>query len=338
MATLQPSRNFEGAGSAQLFKLIKPGVNDISFKDDKNAGGNYFFILPPYKLDRLKNGVSWRSVDVRVDFGIEQFKERFIQGPDCPVAFLEKQAKLLFPPYAKIFEEESGNGQKRKKYPTYGRRQSQLVFNVAYFKDLAAGPHVLHLPWFNAGQVIEEWSRGRTPEGSPNPMVNDPANSFPVWVQLKKDAVGNPWMVTINASKGHALPDSLTDSNNLYDLDDVLFIPDKELLVEKLRAVTPADIFDACMKGYLRKISPVQVQGADLPPPPERRLAPPLPPDDIPMEHVPQTVAPRFRPPVSQVQQAPPIAEFEEPARAQTGQPTATMSRDMARAHLAPRI
>ena len=261
MPVYTPSRVFEGSESNPFGRIVKEGIRTVSFRDDKNKEGNFFFILPPYKLDRAGNAVSWKVINVRTDFGIDP-KERFVEAPDCPIKFFANRVKMLFPEYAKI-ETVKENGQDRKKYPTYGRIQKQNVFNVAYCKQLELGAHVLNIPQWGAGSVIEDWSRTKGVDGKDRPMLNDPKAAYPVWFQLKKNLP--PWVVTVESSKAYGLPESLADSDYLYNLDEVLYYPDKEELVEKLRSITPAEIFNVCMEDYFRGSTPMKVANVGIP-------------------------------------------------------------------------
>lgn len=258
MAIFKPNRTFEGSTStSNLYKFIKEGPQVVNFRDERNKSGNHFFILPPYKQDRTGAGVSWKVVDVRIDFGVGDSKERFYSADDCPINYFEKRVKLLFPAYAAPTVVKREDGQDRKQYGTFGRNQKQVLYNVAYFRDLKAGCHVMHLPWFNAAEKVDEWHRMKTPEGEDNPLVNDPDHALPIWVQLKTGVgvTGNPWLVRVDNSRSYQLPPELCDSDNLYNLDEVLLVPDKNMLIEKLRAVTPTEIFDKCMGDYLDRMN-----------------------------------------------------------------------------------
>lgn len=257
MAIIQPARSFEGSdlSSSAFGKIIKDGVRTVSFREDKNKEGNFFFILPPYKADRFGKGVSWRTVEVRDNFGAGNTKEKFAIRDSCPISYFANQVKLLFPGYAKVEEEaDQTSGQKRKRYPTFGRITKKVLFNVAYFKDLSLGAHVMELPQYGAAEKIEQYGRQKNPDGTDKALLNDWKGAIPVWVHLNmsKGKGGNPWEVTIEASQKYPLPEGLADSDNLYNLDDVIEYPEADTLVEKLRQVTPTDIFDTCMEGYFK--------------------------------------------------------------------------------------
>ena len=250
MAVIAPSRAFEGSDlSTNVFgKILKEGVRAVSFREDRNKEGNFFFILPPYKADNAGRGVSWKVVPVRDNFGID-VKELFVVPRNCPVAYLASRAKQFFPDYAKT-EQANVNGRLIKRYPAFGRTTNKVLFNVAYMNALHLGSQVLTLPQFGGGEHIEAWGRRRMPDGSDAPLLNDPNAAIPVFIQLKKDAVGQPWSVTPEASKTYVLPAELTDASYLYNLDEVLHYPDLEYLVDKLRGFVPSEIYNRCMQGY----------------------------------------------------------------------------------------
>ncbi len=250
MAVLTPTRQFEGSDlSTNIFgKIIKEGVRVVNFREDKNREGNFFFILPPYKLDANGGTVSWKVIQVRDNFGID-IKETFAVGRNCPVAYFSGKVKIDYPEFAKVVQTQVNNKQV-KRYPPFGRVANKVLFNVAYMSQMQLGAHVLVLPQFGGGEHIEAWNRRRMPDGSEAPLLNDPASAIPVFIQLKRDAVGQPWTVTPEASKRYALPTELTDSDYLYNLDEVVHYLSVEELIEKLRNCVPADIFNRCMSGY----------------------------------------------------------------------------------------
>lgn len=250
MAVITPSRSFEGSDlSTNVFgKIIKEGVRTINFRDDRNKEGNFFFILPPYKVDAAGRGVSWKVVSVRDNFGID-VKETFSVPRNCPIAYFSGRVKQFYPDYAKV-EQVQQAGRTVKRYPPFGRLTNKVVFNVGYMQALHLGAHVLTLPQFGGGEHIEAWHRRRMPDGSEAPLLNNPEAAIPVFIQLKKDAVGQPWVVTPEASKTYKLPTELADANYLYNLDEVIHYPDLEYLLDKLQGFVPAEIFNRCMHGY----------------------------------------------------------------------------------------
>jgi hypothetical protein len=250
MAIINPSRRFEGGEMANTIggQIIRPGIRTINFKDEENKGGVYLFILPPYKLDSQGNGVWYKVIKIRDNFGLD-IKEKFAIQQNCPVDWFSAKVKIYAPIYAKV-ETQVKDGKDMKIYPSFGRTTTRVLFNTAYFRNVNAGAHVLDIPQFGCAQHIEEWTRTKNADGTDAPLLNDYKAAIPVEFKMKKDAKGNPWQVTINNSKTYELPDQLADSDNLYNLDDVIIYPGKEELIEKLRMITPKDIFDKCMAGY----------------------------------------------------------------------------------------
>lgn len=298
---INPSRSFDGAdiGASDYGRIIKDGVRTISFRDDKNKQtGNYFFILPPFKVDTQGNGVWYKVVPVRKDFGVEK-RESFVPEADCPVAYFENQCRIRFPDYCQI-EDVVVNGNKRKRYPTFGRTTKIVLYNSAYVNEMNLGAHILTVPVHYVGQTIEAWGRSKDSKGNLRQMVNDPTGATPIKLQLRKDVSGNPWFIEIDPTERYEIPNTLADSDYLYNLDDAIFITDKEYLVNKLRSITPAEIFDVCMKGFLKP----NFQGADVE-------------DDVPMTYpsakapvkAPTQIAPAFEAPKASIPvQAPSVS------------------------------
>lgn len=251
MAVLAPSRSFEGSDlSTNVFgRIIRDGLRVVNFRDDKNKEGAYFFILPPYKVDSAGRGVSWKVVPVRDNFGLDT-KEMFAVPPNCPVGYFAGRARTYFPEWAKQEKTKLPNGRDVTKYPPSGRATNKVLFNVAYMNHLHLGSHLLTLPQFGGAEHIEAWGRRRMPNGSEAPLLNDPAAAIPVFIQLKKDAVGMPWIVKPEAAQTYQIPGELADADNLYNLDDAVHYPEIEYLLEKLQSNVPADIFNRCMAGY----------------------------------------------------------------------------------------
>ena len=251
MAVIAPSRSFDGSDlSTNVFgKIVKDGLRVVSFRDDRNKEGNFFFILPPYKADAGGRGVSWKVVPVRDNFGID-VKELFAVPRNCPIAHFASRAKQYYPDYAKV-ETVTANGRTGKRYPAFGRSTNKVLFNVAYMNQLGLGAHVLTLPQFGGAEHIEAWGRRRMPDGSDAPLLNDPNAAIPVFIQLKKDAIGMPWVVTPESSKVYKLPTELADASYLYDLDASVYYPEIDYLVDKLRSFAPTEIFNRCMTGYV---------------------------------------------------------------------------------------
>lgn len=250
MAIITPARKFEGGEmNTSLFgQTIKSGIRIINFRDPENQGGVYLFILPPYKLDSQGNGVWYKVFTVRDNFGLDT-KEKFSVGPNCPVEWFAAKCKHYFPKYAAT-EKTQREGRDIKVYPPFGRTTKKVVFNTAFFRNLGLGSHVLEIPQYGCADQIDQWHRTKTPEGGDAPMLNDPRAAIPVEFKLEKNVKGNPWRVTISSSKIYQIPDQLADSDNLYNLDDVILYPQQEELIEKLRKTVPVEMFNKCMEGY----------------------------------------------------------------------------------------
>ena len=344
MANIAPSRTFEGSDlSTNVFgKIIKDGIRVVSFRDERNKEGNFFFILPPYKADSAGRGVSWKVVQVRDNFGID-VKEMFAVPKQCPVSYFAGRVKQFYPDYAKV-EQANVNGRAIKRYPAFGRQTNKVIFNVAYMQSLHLGSHVLTLPQFGGAEHVEAWGRRRMADGSEAPLLNNPDAAIPVFIQLKKDAIGMPWVVAPDASKTYKLPPELSDSNYLYNLDDVVHYPEIDYLIDKMRSFVPTEIFNKCMAGYALPGGTVFGGGLTSSPamasPASSTVAPPSYPTTTvsqPAQIAPvSSPMPRAMVPMTpQAQQEPPVPSL---STANAGNPTAgatpTFTVEQARAYL----
>lgn len=252
MAIIKPSLNFEGSdlSSFNAGSIVRSDVPTIDFKTEKAKQGLYLYILPPYKLDAAGNGVWFKVVKIRDNFGID-IKEKFPVQKNCPVEFFENKVKLLFPDYARV-EKIVKDGRDIKQYPSYGRTTKRVIFNAAYYDAFEKGAHVLDIPQSGAAEVIDNFHRRVGPSGKLTQMVNDPSGAAALFFRLKPaaESKGNPWEVIIQSNERSALPTELSDSEYLHDLDDVLVKKNTDELIEKLRMYTPNEIFEACLKGY----------------------------------------------------------------------------------------
>jgi hypothetical protein len=255
MAVYEPTSNFEGSdlsSSSAYGRTIKEGVRVVDFKSQKNPEGTYFFILPPYKLDSNGRAVSWKTYEIRDNFGMDS-KIKLSSQVGCPVVYFSSQVKAHFPNLAKIEDvTDPMSGQSRKRYPFFGRIQKRVLFNAAFTSDLTLGAHVLDVPVHNCGSKIDEWQRGRFADGQHHPPINHPKAAWPVLFKLAPGSGGksNPWTVSVSEQRFYELPTELSDWEYLYNLDDVILYPEKEWLVEQLRTMYAADVFDKCMAGY----------------------------------------------------------------------------------------
>lgn len=305
MAIIKPSRKFVGSDlkTSNASRYIKEAVKVVSFAAKENKEGLYLYILPAYKLDATGSGVWFKTVQIRDNFG-DKFKEKYAVSPHYPdpVAHFERNYKLHFPDLAKV-EEEEVEGQKRKKYPPYGRIARRVLFNVALAQKLEAGPQILDLPAFGGASQIMEWQESRDKLGRERPLINDPENACSVYVKLKEKATGNPWQVIVDANDRIPLPENLADSDIIYNLDDILEYKTKEELIDKLQSMFSPDVFDLCMQGYDltgSSESPIQttrsVRDASATVRPVQKPVPTVAPglqfedksegDEIPMEYV----------------------------------------------------
>lgn len=246
MPIIRPTRKFDGGemGNQNNASILKPGTPFVNFKDDANKNGAKVFLLGAYKADAEGNGIWYRVVKIRDNFGLDT-KEKFAVQPNCPVEWFASKVKSYAPNYAKV-EEVMKDNRKQKVYPSFGRTTYRVLFNAAYVNRTELGAHVLDIPQWNCGSVIYDWCQD--PE---KPMLNDYAAAIPVNFKLEKgNTMGNPWQVTIESFKSFSLPPELADTDYLHNLDEVVVYPDKAKLLEKLRSITPNDLFNRCMAGY----------------------------------------------------------------------------------------
>jgi len=249
MSFITPARAFEGGDMANqgATKLIKETVPTISFNEGKNKSGIYLFVMPPYKSDAIGQGVWYKVITVRDNFGMDTFKERFVEREDSPIAWFQRQVKAKYPKFAEVAKMQK-DGKDWKVFPPYGRTTKRVLFNVAYANDLNAGVFVLDVPSYGCADVIDAYHRRPGFDGALPPLVCDPAQACPVFFKLNKDGVGNPWQVAVEGGKRFALPDQL--ASKLFNLDDVCIMHSNEDLLNKLRSVVPPELFNDCMQGY----------------------------------------------------------------------------------------
>lgn len=264
MPIYKPNRRFEGSdmGASGSSTILRSDVRTINFRDEANKSGVKLFILGPYKQDSEGNGVWYKVVRIRDNFGLDT-KTKFPIPPNCPVEWFAAKVKSYAPNYAKV-QEEVKDGKKMKVYPSFGRTTYRVIYNSAYVNKPELGAHVLDIPQYNCASVIHDWCAD--PE---KPMLNEPDAAIPVEFVLKSNVQGNPWNVTVNAVKAYKLPETLVDSDYLYDLDESVAYPDIEKLYEDLRRNTPSDIFNKCMADYVddspKKVKKIHTQTASLP-------------------------------------------------------------------------
>lgn len=286
MAIIRASKTFEGGELKQRTNTyIKPDTRIVNFgKDEKD--GIYLFILGAYKEDSAGNGVWYRPLKVRDNFGLAMIKEKFAVQPNCPIEYFANKVQTFAPNMSKAVETVDDNGRKRWVYPAWGRNAWRVLYNAAFFGKFEKGVHVLDLPQSGGASVLDEYTRGRQPDGSENPMLNDYQAAIPVHIKLDLNAGGQPWKIQINANKTFELPAQLADTEYLYNLDDVINFLPKATLIEKLKSIVPSDIFRKGLDGYedgsvIQDISTAPAPASQTPLPPAPAPAP-AEPDDVP--------------------------------------------------------
>lgn len=253
MAIIKPSRKFigsdlKGGGGT---KYIKDDVRTLSFSAKENKDGLYVYILPPYKADANGDGVWYKAIKIRDNFG-DKFKEKYAISPHYPdpVDHFERNFKLHFPEEAKVVDEIDANGQSRKRYPNYGRKTHRVLYNVGIGDKLSDGAYVLDLPSYMGASQIMDWQESKDARGKERPLINDPDASCAVFVKLKSGGSGNPWQIQVDPNERIKLPAELAESQHLYNLDNVLDYKTPDELIEKLKGMYSPEEFELCMQGY----------------------------------------------------------------------------------------
>jgi hypothetical protein len=265
MAIIKPSLKFEGSelnlGSSAT-PYIKDGVRRAIFSKTSNVEGAYLYFLPAYKADSSGNGIWYKRISVRDNFGTSYKEKYFIPNKlQDPAEYFANNLKILYPEESRVRDVDN-NGKKFKQYPFCGRVTDRVVYNVAFAQNLSAGAHVLDLPLRNGADILMNWLGGKDLQGNPRNPINDPDRCVPVYIKLKEGSQ-NPWTVQVESSQAVKLPEQLADSDYLYDLDDVFVTKTKEDILAKLREMYSADIFDDCMNGYPGLLKP-QGRGASF--------------------------------------------------------------------------
>ena len=250
MAIIKPSKKFTGSeiDLRDAGKYIRSDVRQVTFSKRNNPNGAYLYFLPPYKADAEGNGVWYRKVQIRDNFG-DKFKEKYVCINNDPVSHFERNLRVLYPDLAAIKEGVDERGQSRKIYPLCGRLANRVVYNVAYLNQLELGAHVLDLPAYNGASIIDNWLKEKDTRGRERPLLCDPASCIPVFIKLR-DGGGAPWQIEPSAAEATVIPDALADSDNLYNLDDIFVTKTPQELIAKLRECYANDVFESCMEGY----------------------------------------------------------------------------------------
>lgn len=285
MAIIRPSLKFEGSElnlTPSATPYIKDGVRRALFNKSTNAEGAFLYFLPAYKADNAGNGIWYKRITIRDNFGTN-FKEKYFIANKMqdPAEYFLNNLRVLYPEEARVKDAES-NGKKFKQYPFCGRSTERVVYNVAFAQNLSAGAHVLDLPLRNGADNLMNWLDGKDLMGNSRQPVNDPDRCVPVFVKLKEGSA-NPWMIQVENNQPVKLPDQLADSDYLYNLDEIFTVKTKEEIIAKLREMYSSDIFDDCMNGYPGLGKP-QVQGASF------SQKPPMPTQEIPKAVAPASV------------------------------------------------
>ena len=264
MAIIKPSLKFEGAETGQVQNTtpyIKEHVKKVVFNKTTNQQGTYLYFLPGYRADSRGEGVWYKAFELRDNFG-DKYKEKYYvpNRQEDPATYFANH-------YDRIYGKEEAttvnvNGKQFKKYPNFGRITKRQIFNVAYANNLEAGVHVLDLPSFNGANQLHDWLSKTDISGNPRHPINDPERAVPVFVQLK-DNSANPWYLNVEASQPVILPDALADSDNLYNLDEILVPKSKDEIISKLREMYSSEVFEDCMDGYPGLVNRSRVPGIE---------------------------------------------------------------------------
>jgi hypothetical protein len=252
MAIIRPSLKFEGSElnlTASAAPYIQDGVRKALFNKTNNQEGAYLYFLPAYKADSAGNGIWYKKIIVRDNFGTGYKEKYYIPNrANDPAEYFANNFKILYPEEAKVTDTEV-NGRKFKKYPNFGRVTERVLYNVAFAQNLPAGAHVVDLPLRNGADQLMNWLEGKDMTGNSRRPINDPDRCVPVFVKLK-DNSANPWVLQVENNSPVQLPEQLADSDYLYNLDDILIVKPKEEIIAKLREMYSADVFEDCMNGY----------------------------------------------------------------------------------------
>lgn len=249
MAIIKSAKTFEGSDLTQRgSSYLKSGTRTVDFKNKEN--GVFLFILGAYKADKNGNGVWYRPLEIRDNFGMGLYKEKFASQPNCPIKYFANKVQTFAPDMAKSKEVVDEEGRKRWIYPVWGRTAWRVLYNAAIVNDYGSGVQVLDLPMSGGGSVIDEYVKGKDADGNDNADLTDYENAIPLNIKLDLKAKGQPWKIQINQAKKYNLPVELADTEYLNNLDEVISFPSKDELIEKLKSIVPTDIFNKGMEGY----------------------------------------------------------------------------------------
>lgn len=266
MAIIKPSLKFEGSElnlSQSSTPYIKDGIRKAVFNKTTNQEGAYLYFLPAYKADDRGQGVWFKKIAIRDNFGTN-FKEKYYVANRAqdPADYFANNFRMLYPEESRVTDIES-NGKKFKKYPSCGRIAERVIYNVAFAQNLGAGAHILDLPLRNGADILMGWLDGKDLMGNARQPINDPERCVPVFVKLKENTA-NPWMIQVENNQPVQLPLQLADSDYLYNLDEIFVPKTKDEILAKLREMYSSDVFEDCMNGFPGMPKPA-VQGVKLP-------------------------------------------------------------------------
>src|ERR1035438_3051539 len=178
MAIIRASKSFEGGDLSQRgSSYLKPGTRTVNFKDKDN--GVFLFLLGAYKTDNAGNGVWYKPIRLRDNFGLGLYKEKFASQPNCPIDYFANKVQTFAPDMAKSKETVDEDGRKRWIYPAWGRTAWRVLYNSAIVNDYGSGFHILDLPMSGGGSVIDEYVKGKDSEGQDNADLTDYENAIP---------------------------------------------------------------------------------------------------------------------------------------------------------------
>lgn len=293
MAIIRASKAFEGSELTQKSATyIKSNTRIVDFKNKEN--GVYLFLLGAYKEDSAGNGVWYKPIKIRDNYGMSMYKKKFAIQPNCPIEYFANKVLQFAPDMAKSREIEE-DGRKKWIYPVWGRTAWRVLYNAAIFNDYGAGVHVLDLPQSGGASVIDEHVRGKQADGSPNLDITDYEHAVPINIKLDLKVKGQPWKIAIQTQKTYPLPRELADTDYLYNLDEVIAYPDKQALIDELKSLVPVDIFRKGLEGYSDGLTPEFTSTPETPEVDVRSEVPPVyenPVASIPRSNTAKTVAP----------------------------------------------
>jgi hypothetical protein len=250
MAIITPSKSFQGSDLGSSFgSYIKSDIRQVKFNKDSNKDGAWLYILPPYKVDNSGNGVWYKVIDIRLDFGDATKERYYVPNRDTdPGQYFFNNLKRLYPEEAKVVEGEKG----RKIYPRVGRITRRVLYNVVYVSNFEAGVHVLDFPAYYCAEQIDKYNKVKNADGTEREPICSHTKCIPIWVKLNENVVGNPWEVSPDPAQAKPLPDEFADPDMgyLYDLDTVLVDKPEQEIIDKLKLLYPDEVYESCMRGF----------------------------------------------------------------------------------------